>query len=84
MSEQQAALVDRCADCHRTIDALGFGHLAWCPFSGYKDFPRLHALPVWAQSEGVDGLERSQDLAALDVSVLARPWVWLYDDGSGP
>ena len=39
----QVPIGDRCADCHRPIAPDGSGHLSWCPFDGYRDFPRLRS-----------------------------------------
>jgi hypothetical protein len=36
-----AASGPRCADCHQPIDVESRGgHLSWCPYEGYADFPR--------------------------------------------
>lgn len=40
---QAAPIGERCSDCHRAIAPDGTGHLSWCHFHGFKDFPRLHA-----------------------------------------
>lgn len=39
----EAPIGERCADCFRHIQTDGSGHLNWCPYNGYEDFPRLYA-----------------------------------------
>lgn len=32
----------RCGDCHQVIDVESrSGHLSWCPYQGYPEFPRV-------------------------------------------
>ena len=38
-------LEQRCADCQQHIKPDGTGHLSWCPFWGYREFPRLFVPP---------------------------------------
>ena len=45
VSPSRHPLEERCADCQQWIGPDGMGHLNWCPFNGYPDFPRLYVPP---------------------------------------
>jgi len=63
----------RCADCHQAIAPDGSGHLSWCPFDGYKEFPRLLTSGIaTSPAGGKPGRKQNRSTAVMQRRVESR------------